>query len=477
MIRDRGDWVISRQRAWGVPIPIFYGENGEAIITPETIAHVAALFRQHGSNIWFQKEAKELLPEGFTHPSSPNGEFTKENDIMDVWFDSGSSHQGVLVERGMQYPADLYLEGSDQHRGWFNSSLITSVAINGHAPYKGLLTHGFVLDGEGRKMSKSLGNVIIPQKVMDQYGADILRLWVASVDYTGDVRISMDMLKQVSEVYRKIRNTLRFLHGNVSDFNPASDRVTYSELREMDQYMYMRLQEVLKTVRAAYDRYEFSTVYTVVNNFVAIELSSFYLDIAKDVVYIEGADQQDRRAMQTVMYDTLMTLLKVLTPILPHTTDELWSYLGQEEASVQLTDFPEVDEQANFADLRTKWTKVIAVRDEVLKALEEARNAKTIGKSLEAKLTVYADEEVAVLLQDANVNFAQLSIVSAFEVAGAKADAPNHALVLDKTAIVVEKAQGEKCERCWTISQNVGTNANHPTLCTRCADVVEKYYV
>ncbi|KYG89433.1 isoleucine--tRNA ligase [[Bacillus] sp. KCTC 13219] len=477
MIRDRGDWVISRQRAWGVPIPIFYGENGEAIITPETIAHVAALFRQHGSNIWFQKEAKELLPEGFTHPSSPNGEFTKENDIMDVWFDSGSSHQGVLVERGMQYPADLYLEGSDQHRGWFNSSLITSVAINGHAPYKGLLTHGFVLDGEGRKMSKSLGNVIIPQKVMDQYGADILRLWVASVDYTGDVRISMDMLKQVSEVYRKIRNTLRFLHGNVSDFNPAADRVAYSELREMDQYMYMRLQEVLKTVRAAYDRYEFSTVYTVVNNFVAIELSSFYLDIAKDVVYIEGADQQDRRAMQTVMYDTLMTLLKVLTPILPHTTDELWSYLGQEEASVQLTDFPEVDEQANFADLRTKWTKVIAVRDEVLKALEEARNAKTIGKSLEAKLTVYADEEVAVLLQDANVNFAQLSIVSAFEVAGAKADAPNHALVLDKTAIVVEKAQGEKCERCWTISQNVGTNANHPTLCTRCADVVEKYYV
>ncbi|WP_042471730.1 isoleucine--tRNA ligase [Bacillus ndiopicus] len=477
MIRDRGDWVISRQRAWGVPIPIFYAENGEAIITPETITHVAALFRQNGSNIWFQKEAKELLPEGFTHPGSPNGEFTKENDIMDVWFDSGSSHQGVLVERGIAYPADLYLEGSDQHRGWFNSSLITSVAINGHAPYKGLLTHGFVLDGEGRKMSKSLGNTIVPQKVMDQYGADILRLWVASVDYTGDVRISMDMLKQVSEVYRKIRNTLRFLHGNVSDFNPATDRVAYNELREMDQYMYMRLQEVLKTVRAAYDRYEFSTVYTVVNNFVAVELSSFYLDIAKDVVYIEGTDQKDRRAMQTVMYETLMTLLKVLTPILPHTTDEMWSYLGQEEVSVQLTDFPEVDEQANFASLRAKWTKVIAVRDEVLKALEEARNAKTIGKSLEAKLTVYADAETAALLQEENINFAQLSIVSAFEVAGAKADAPAHALVLDKTAIIVEKAEGEKCERCWTISQTVGTNDKHSTLCARCADVVEKYYV
>ena len=476
MIRDRGDWVISRQRAWGVPIPIFYAENGEPIITPETIAHVSALFREHGSNIWFQKEAKELLPEGFTHPGSPNGEFTKENDIMDVWFDSGSSHQGVLVERGMKYPADLYLEGSDQHRGWFNSSLITSVAINGVAPYKGLLTHGFVLDGEGRKMSKSLGNTIDPLKVMNQYGADILRMWVASVDYTGDVRISMDMLKQVSESYRKVRNTLRFLHGNVSDFKEA-DRVAYADLREMDQYMYMRLQDVLKTVRAAYDRYDFSTVYTTINNFVAVELSSFYLDIAKDVVYIEGTDNKNRRAMQTVMYDTLMTLLKVLTPIIPHTTEELWSYIGAEEASVQLTDFPEVDEQANFADLRAKWNKIIAIRDEVLKALEEARNAKVIGKSLEAKLSVYADSDVVALLNDSNVDFAQLSIVSQFVVAGTKEQAPENALVLDKTAIVVEKADGEKCERCWTISETVGSNEKHSTLCLRCAEVVETYYV
>ncbi|MGM9943734.1 MAG: isoleucine--tRNA ligase [Lysinibacillus sp.] len=476
MIRDRGDWVISRQRAWGVPIPIFYAENGEPIITPETIAHVSALFREHGSNIWFQKEAKELLPEGFTHPGSPNGEFTKENDIMDVWFDSGSSHQGVLVERGMKYPADLYLEGSDQHRGWFNSSLITSVAINGVAPYKGLLTHGFVLDGEGRKMSKSLGNTIDPLKVMNQYGADILRMWVASVDYTGDVRISMDMLKQVSESYRKVRNTLRFLHGNVSDFK-ETDRVAYADLREMDQYMYMRLQDVLKTVRAAYDRYDFSTVYTTINNFVAVELSSFYLDIAKDVVYIEGVDNKDRRAMQTVMYDTLMTLLKVLTPIIPHTTEELWGYIGAEEASVQLTDFPEVDEQANFADLRAKWNKIIAIRDEVLKALEEARNAKVIGKSLEAKLSVYADSDVVALLNDSNIDFAQLSIVSQFVVAGTKDQAPENALVLDKTAIVVEKADGEKCERCWTISETVGSNEKHSTLCTRCAEVVETYYV
>ncbi|WP_413365370.1 isoleucine--tRNA ligase [Lysinibacillus sp. 3P01SB] len=477
MIRDRGDWVISRQRAWGVPIPIFYAENGEPIITPETIAHAANLFREHGSNIWFQKEAKELLPEGFTHPGSPNGIFTKENDIMDVWFDSGSSHQGVLVERGMKYPADLYLEGSDQYRGWFNSSLITSVAINGYAPYKGLLSHGFVLDGEGRKMSKSLGNVIVPQKVMDQYGADILRLWVASVDYTADVRISMDMLKQVSEVYRKIRNTLRFLHGNVADFNPATDRVAYEDLREMDQYMYMRMQDVLKTSRAAYDRYEFSTVYHAINNFVAVELSSFYLDIAKDVVYIEGTDNKDRRAMQTVMYDTLQMLLKVLTPIIPHTTEELWGYLGAEEASVQLTDFPEVEEKENFGQLREKWAKVIEIRDEVLKALEEARNAKVIGKSLEAKISVYAESETVELLNDANIDFAQLCIVSQFVIAGSKENAPDNALVLGQTALVVEKADGEKCERCWTISETVGTNEAHATLCTRCAEVVEKYYV
>ncbi|WP_036131174.1 isoleucine--tRNA ligase [Lysinibacillus sphaericus] len=480
MIRDRGDWVISRQRAWGVPIPIFYAENGEPIITPETISRISALFREHGSNIWFQKSAKELLPEGFTHPGSPNGEFTKENDIMDVWFDSGSSHQSVLVERGMKYPADLYLEGSDQHRGWFNSSLITSVAINGYAPYKGLLTHGFVLDGEGRKMSKSLGNVIIPQKVMDQYGADILRLWVASVDYTADVRISMDMLKQVSEVYRKIRNTFRFLHGNIADFKPETDRVAYADLREMDQYVYMRLQDVLKTVRAAYDRYDFAAVYHTINNFVAVELSSFYLDIAKDVVYIEGHDNKDRRAMQSVIYDTLMTLVKVMTPIIPHTTDEVWSYLHEQglvdEVSVQLTDLPEVDEQENFESLRMKWVSIIDVRDDILKALEEARNAKTIGKSLEAKVTVYAKEHVLTLLKDANIDFAQLSIVSDFEVAPFEA-APAEALALEHASIVVEKATGEKCERCWSISQTVGTNEAHPTVCARCAEVVEKYYV
>ncbi|MGF9976099.1 isoleucine--tRNA ligase [Viridibacillus arvi] len=478
MIRDRGDWCISRQRAWGVPIPVFYAENDEPIITEETIEHVANLFKEHGSNIWFEREAKDLLPAGFTHPGSPNGEFTKETDIMDVWFDSGSTHQGVLDERPeLRYPADLYLEGSDQYRGWFNSSLITSVAIHGHAPYKGLLSHGFVLDGEGRKMSKSIGNIIAPIKVMNQYGGDILRLWVASVDYTADVRISMDIMKQVSEVYRKIRNTLRFLHGNVSDFNPETDRVAYADLREVDRYMYMKLQDVIKAVRTHYDNYEFASVYHIINNFVATELSSFYLDIAKDVVYIEGQNNADRRAMQSVMYDTLQALLKLLTPIIPHTTDEMWSYLDNTEAvSVQLTDMPEAVEQEDFKALRTKWAQIITVRNAILKALEEARNAKVIGKSLEAKVTVFADETTTALLSDQDINFAQLNIVSEFVVGGETTQAPAEAVVVDNVAVLVEKATGEKCERCWSISETVGQSESHPTLCANCADVVEKYY-
>jgi isoleucyl-tRNA synthetase len=479
MVRDRGDWCISRQRVWGVPIPVFYAENNEPILTEETIAHVSKLFREHGSTVWFEREAKDLLPEGFTHEDSPNGRFSKETDIMDVWFDSGSSHQAVLDERDdLEYPADLYLEGSDQYRGWFNSSLTTSVAINGHAPYKGVLSHGFTLDGEGRKMSKSIGNVIDPAKVMNQLGADILRLWVASVDYTADVRVSDSNFKQVAEVYRKIRNTFRFLHGNVTDFDPQKDRVAFEDLREVDQYMFMKLQELIDTVRKAYDKYDFASVYHAVNNFVSSDLSSFYLDIAKDVVYIEGHDQLHRRAMQTVMYDTLVSLLKLTTPILPHTTDELWVFLTQEiEESVQLTDFPEASTHESFEALRTKYQQLMLVRDDVLKALEEARNAKTIGKSLEAKVTVYVNKELLEAFDTTKIDFAQFFIVSDFTLGGLKEEAPSEALTLDVASVVVVKAQGEKCERCWTISSKVGENDKHPTLCPRCADVVEKYYV
>ena len=291
MVRDRGDWCISRQRAWGVPIPVFYAENGDPIITDETINHVADLFREHGSNVWFEREAKDLLPEGFTHPGSPNGEFRKETDIMDVWFDSGSSHQAVLEEReDLQRPADLYLEGSDQYRGWFNSSLSTAVAVTGKAPYKGVLSHGFVLDGEGRKMSKSIGNIVVPKKIMDQLGGDILRLWVSSVDYQSDVRISDDILKQVAEVYRKIRNTFRFLLGNLDDFNPSENTVAVAELREVDRYMLVKLNDLITKVKDAYETYDFAAVYHAIHNFCTIDLSSFYLDFAKDILYIEGAN-------------------------------------------------------------------------------------------------------------------------------------------------------------------------------------------
>ena len=477
MVRDRGDWCISRQRVWGVPIPVFYAENGEAILTDETISHVADLFREHGSNIWFERSATELLPEGFTHEGSPNGEFTKETDIMDVWFDSGTTHQGVLDERDdLRYPADLYLEGSDQYRGWFNSSLTTSVAINGIAPYKGILSHGFTLDKNGRKMSKSLGNVIVPSKVINQLGADIVRLWVASVDYTADVRVSDSNFKQVSEVYRKIRNTIRFLHGNVADFNPATDRVAFEDMRAVDQYVYVKLQDLIEEVLTAYEQYEFPNVYHAINNFCTGVLSSLYLDIAKDVVYIEAANHPDRRAMQTVMHDTLMTMVKLITPILPHTADEMWKNLQHvEEDSVQLTDMPVADHKGEVADkLRERFDNLMDIRDDVLKALEEARNAKVIGKSLEAKVTVVLPEAQRGILQAEDIDFAQFFIVSAFEES-TDTELPN-ALKLDHATVLVEHADGEKCERCWTISKTVGEDTEHLTLCTRCATVVKENY-
>ena len=478
MVRDRGDWCISRQRVWGVPIPVFYGEDGEPIITDETIAHVSKLFREHGSNIWFERDAIDLLPEGFTHEGSPNGQFTKETDIMDVWFDSGSSHQGVLDERDdLVYPADLYLEGSDQYRGWFNSSLTISVAINGHAPYKGLLSHGFTLDKNGRKMSKSLGNTIVPAKVMNQMGADILRLWVSSVDYTADVRVSDSNFKQVSEVYRKIRNTFRFIHGNTSDFNPATDSVAFADLRPVDKYVYVKLQDLIKEVHAAYENYEFAGVYHAVNNFCTGVLSSLYLDIAKDVVYIENMNHPHRRAMQTVMYETLMSLVKVLTPILPHTADEIWAHFEHvTEESVQLTDMPEAQDFGEEAiQIREQFETLMAIRDDVLKALEVARNDKVIGKSLEAKVTIYVPEELKDVFKAEDIDFAQFFIVSKF-AEGDVVNAPEQALKLDTVSVLVEEADGEKCERCWTISETVGTDETHPEICARCADVVKKHY-
>lgn len=477
MVRDRGDWCISRQRVWGVPIPVFYAENGEEIITDETINHVSDLFREFGSNIWFEREAKDLLPEGFTHQGSPNGTFTKETDIMDVWFDSGSSHQAVLLERDdLVRPADLYLEGSDQYRGWFNSSLSTAVAVTGEAPYKGVLSHGFALDGEGRKMSKSIGNVVIPAKVMNQLGADILRLWVASVDYQADVRVSDAILKQVAEVYRKIRNTFRFLMGNLADFTPA-DRVPYENLREVDQFMLVKLNKLIKNVRRAYENYEFAGIYHAINNFCTLDLSSFYLDFAKDVLYIEATDNHERRAIQTVLYESLLALTKLVSPILSHTADEVWKFIPSvTEESVQLTDLPEYQELSNSNALEEKWTEFMYLRDDVLKALEEARNQKVIGKSLTAKVTLYVNEKSRQLLDSIDENMKQLFIISGFEVAGTYEEAPENAVKLETAAIVITKAEGETCERCWIVTPEVGQNPEHSTLCNRCADVVKENY-
>lgn len=476
MIRDRGDWVISRQRAWGVPLPIFYAENGEAIITPETIEHVAELFEKEGSKVWYEREAKDLLPADFTHPDSPNGTFTKEKDIMDVWFDSGSSHEAVLRQREeLTFPADLYLEGSDQYRGWFNSSITTSVAINGVAPYKAVLSQGFTLDGEGRKMSKSLGNIIAPDKVIKQYGADILRLWVASVDTEADVRVSMDILGQVAEVYRKIRNTMRFLLANTTDFNPTKDKVAYDELRSVDKYMLVRLNQVVKDIREnGYDKYDFIRIYKTVVNFLTVDLSAFYLDFAKDVVYIETETSHNRRAMQTVFYDTLVALTKLLTPIIPHTAEEIWAELKEKEEYVQLAEFPGFEEYHDEAVLMEEWSSFLVFRDDVLKALEEARNEKLIGKSLEAKVTVWPSEAVRALLLSLDADVAQLLIVSDFELATGVA--PEGVQTFGNTAIKVEHAQGETCVRCRAVRTSVGTNAN-PHLhdvCDSCAAILEE---
>ncbi|HEP1483390.1 TPA: isoleucine--tRNA ligase [Streptococcus pyogenes] len=477
MIRDRGDWVISRQRAWGVPLPIFYAEDGTAIMTKEVTDHVADLFQENGSIIWWQKEAKDLLPEGFTHPGSPNGEFTKETDIMDVWFDSGSSWNGVMNAReNLSYPADLYLEGSDQYRGWFNSSLITSVAVNGHAPYKAILSQGFVLDGKGEKMSKSKGNIISPNDVAKQYGADILRLWVASVDTDNDVRVSMEILGQVSETYRKIRNTLRFLIANTSDFNPATDTVAYADLGAVDKYMTIVFNQLVATITDAYERYDFMAIYKAVVNFVTVDLSAFYLDFAKDVVYIEAANSLERRRMQTVFYDILVKITKLLTPILPHTTEEIWSYLEHEsEAFVQLAEMPVAETFSAQEDILEAWSAFMTLRTQAQKALEEARNAKIIGKSLEAHLTIYASEEVKTLLTALDSDIALLLIVSQLTIADL-ADAPADAVAFEGIAFMVEHAIGEVCERSRRIDPTTRMRSYNAFVCDHSAKIIEENF-
>ena len=467
MIRDRGDWVISRQRVWGVPIPVFYAENGEAILDIDLIEHVAKIFEEEGSTVWFYKEAKELLPEGYTHPGSPNGEFTKEMDIMDVWFDSGTSHQGCCaIRKELTYPADLYLEGSDQYRGWFNSSLITSVAVSGVAPYKELVSAGFVMDGNGNKMSKSLGNVISPNDVGKELGAEIIRLWSASVDYTQDVRISKDILKQVSETYRKIRNTFRFLLGNLynGSFNNKTDLLAYEDLEELDKYMVLKFEKVVAKVLDYYENYQFNSITTELINFFNVELSSFYLDYGKDILYIEGEDSHKRQSMLTVLYTVLSKSVRLFAPILSFTTEEVYDNMPYEDAeSVHLTDFP-VKNLIDDEVLEAKWDKLLEVRDDVNKALEESRNEKVIGKSLEAAVEVYSNDAEVVELLNSVANLNQFFIVSKVEVK------ENDGVAYDLATVKVTKAEGHRCERCWNIVDEV----NEEGLCPRCASILNK---
>lgn len=464
MIKDRGSWCISRQRTWGVPIPAFYTEKDTAILEPEVIDYVADIFEQEGSNAWFIRDSKELLPPGYTHPDSPNGIFRKETDIMDVWFDSGSSHHGAMKDLGYGYPADLYIEGSDQYRGWFNSSLITGVATEGKSPYKTLVSHGFVLDGEGRKMSKSEGNVVDPNKIANSMGADIFRLWTASVDYQADVRLSDNLIKQVSESYRKIRNTMKFLLGNIFDYNNQVNKVDFDKLNDVDKYVLIKNNNLIKEVLEAYSDFKFDVVYRKVTNYVNF-ISSFYLDFAKDILYIEKADSLSRRSIQTVIYKILDTLLKLLTPILPHTTSEAYSFVPDKQAEdIYLLDMPEIENLDN--ELEEAFDEFMELREDVLKALENARNEKVIGKSLNARVVIYPKAKIENTLKKIKVNLAQIFIVSRFEIAKDGFGAYKGTDV----SIDVFKADGHTCERCWQVVHEVNADG----LCRRCEEVVSE---
>jgi len=477
MVKERYDWCISRQRLWGVPLPIFYcKECGEAIINADTISAVSNLFREKGSDVWFVMDAADILPEGFSCPHCGGKTFTKENDIMDVWFDSGSSHAAVLEVRDeLNWPADMYLEGYDQFRGWFQSSLLTSVATRGRAPYNEVLTHGMVVDGEGRKMSKSLGNGVEPQDVVKEYGADILRLWVTSADYKSDMRISPSILKQLSEVYRKIRNTARFLMGNLYDFKPDKDAVAYEEMKEIDKWALMRLQELIGEVTQAYNDYEYYSVYHAIYNFCVVDMSNFYLDVLKDRLYTFKPDSKERRAAQTVLYAILDALVKMLAPVLSFTAEEVWHYMphaGKDEClSVHLAPWPVLDARFISDGLKQKWDKLIMVRDDVLKALEIARRQKIIGQSLEAAVELYADDIWYPFLKDMEPQLNEIFITSQTSVL--TANAPEDAILAENVEglkIYVRKASGQKCERCWMYSTTVGQDPEHPTICKRCAE-------
>jgi len=494
MVAERSDWCISRQRSWGVPIPVFYDEEtGEPLLNEETIAYVQAIVAEKGSDAWWELSVGELLPEQYRGRA-----YRKGTDTMDVWFDSGSSWAAVLQQRDdLRYPADLYLEGSDQHRGWFQSSLLTSVAVNGYAPYKTVLTHGFTLDEQGRKQSKSLGNVVDPMTVIEggknqkeepPYGADILRLWVSSVDYTNDVPIGKTILKQMADVYRKIRNTARFLLGNLHDFDPAKDAVPYEQLPELDRYMLHRITEVFKDVQDAFESFQFFRFFQAVQNFCAVDLSNFYLDIAKDRLYISAVDSLRRRSCQTVLAIAVENLARAIAPVLCHMAEDIWQAIPYPTPykSVFEAGWVKLDSEWNAPELAEKWETLRQVRAEVNKVLEKARAEKEIGSSLEAKVLLYVpDAQLRQTLAALNPSdslasrngvdeLRYLFLTSQVELI----DSPDRLSGLKYTSssetlsVGVTDADGQKCDRCWNYSTHVGESYDHPLLCERCIPVV-----
>ncbi|MDL2292648.1 isoleucine--tRNA ligase [Acholeplasma sp. OttesenSCG-928-E16] len=458
MLTNRDDWCISRQRTWGVPIPIFYTEDKTPILDENVIEHVATLFEQMGSDIWYEMEAKDLLPKGYKNPLSPNGIFYKELDIMDVWFDSGTSYS-VLLRRGLKFPCDLYLEGADQFRGWFNSSLTTSVAINGKSPYKEVVTHGFVNDGQGRKMSKSLGNVIDPLKVINQQGADILRLWTATVDYHSDVRLSDESLAQVSEGYRKIRNTLKYMLGNLHDFDINNDYISFSMRGNLNRVMTLKYKNIQNEVIKAYESYRFYDVYRNVIPFIVNDLSAFYLDYAKDILYIEKAKSFERLSIQSTIYDILLGLLRILTPIIPHTTSEAYLEIpNKKEEDVYLEQMPEIS-PILMPELLETFLIFDDVRVAVLKQLELAREQKVIGKSLQALVNLKVTKKQKEAIDKLDLKLHQVLIVSKVNLE-----------ISDKLEVEVLEATGHVCDRCWNIVETVNDNG----ICERCEKVLKE---
>ncbi|MBQ9246786.1 isoleucine--tRNA ligase [bacterium] len=477
MVESRTDWCISRQRAWGVPIPIFYCEDcGEVICTDETIENVAKIYEKESSDAWVNHTAEELLPAGFVCPKCGKRHFSKEKDIMDVWFDSGVSWRAVVEKRSEELghtPVDMYLEGSDQHRGWFQSSLLTAVATTGHAPYKQVLTHGFVFGEDGRKMSKSLGNYIRPDDIIKNYGADILRLWAASVDYKNDIKIGNNIVGQLVEIFKKTRNTSRFLLGNLFDFDPETDYVKYEELKEIDKFALHKLNILIENVTDAFETYEFYRYFQYLQNFAAVDLSSFYLDIVKDRLYTSGKKSLSRRACQTVLYEMAQALTRILVPVMPHQAEDIWQNMPECQRgglqSVLLSDWPTVVEKWNNPELEQEFGQILKVREIVTKAIEPMRAEKKIGSSLET--AVYIITENSAVLKKYEKELCNIFITSQAFVVSEKPEDIMNEYSEDGYNVYVTKAQGEKCERCWKY-RPLGNQSGYETICDDCYNAV-----